>query len=70
MSRKNQMVDYFKKVQNRQLTWDPKLLERVVMYMSAVNFGIEKTYEIFDLFTEYYLSQKFDSDFVFGSSLP
>lgn len=40
------------------------------MYMSAVNFGIEKTHEIFDLFTEYYLSEKFDADFAFGSSLP
>lgn len=61
------MVEFFKKPEN---AWEPKLLERIVMYLSVVNYGIEKTQEVLDQFTSYYLSEKFDADFTFGTSMP
>lgn len=40
------------------------------MYVSTINFGIQKTREVLDMFTDYFLSEKFDTDFAYGSSLP
>lgn len=38
-NRKKEMAQYFKKPENQSHAWDPKLLEKVIMYLSIVNYG-------------------------------
>jgi hypothetical protein len=64
------MIEFFKNPVHKAEAWDPKLLERVVMYVSTINYGLERTKGVLDMFTDYFLSEKFDADFLYGSSLP
>lgn len=34
------MIEFFKKPENKQQTWDQKLLEKVITYVSVVNVGL------------------------------